>query len=72
MGLSWRQESEGRFINFLRQSLGFCIAHMALAVKDPIQKLSPFQNIVGFTLRNLVAEQAIKIFMDAVNARQYG
>ena len=49
---------------FLEAELGLCIAHMALAVKDPIQKLS--------TLRNLVAEQAIKIFMDAVNARQYG
>jgi hypothetical protein len=58
---------EGPFISFLRQSLGLCIARMALAVKDPIQKAIAFlEHCRGFTLRSLVAEQAIKILMDAV------
>jgi hypothetical protein len=41
---------------------------MALAMEYPIQKPSPFlEHCREFTLRGLVAEQAIKIFMDVVH-----
>jgi hypothetical protein len=44
-GITMAIGTEGRFISFLRQSLGLCIARMALAMEYPMQKPSPFQNI---------------------------